>query len=341
MNTESLSLIKSITPHTSQIISLLLLKDNRIASCSYDSTIKIYDPSNDYHCDITITSHRLAVFSLCQLDNSELVSCSDDLSIKIFSLTKDSYTLIRSYDKAHSKTASKLISLSNNRYASASYDATIKIWSQSPYQDTPLTMLQCEKEVFSIIEMKHKDLLISGGFDRMLRIWDLKSYQCISVVKETQCFSRNSLYQIDSERVAVGEDCKITIVNIPKCMIETQIENKTFGYLSSIIKLNEDIILYGCYNGKYLTSSCAQNPKIFFIILFYYYLILNFIILNINIILEYFFIYNYFELLSSNYCNELYKLILHYLIFFYIFFLFSQNYATYCWYDIYYIISLG
>ena len=252
MSTQFLSLIKSITPHKSQIISLLLLKDNRIASCSYDSTIKIYDPSNDYHCDIIITSHTLAVLSLCQLDNSNIVSCSDDLSIRIFSITKDSYSLINSYDKAHSKPVSKLITLSNNRYASASNDATIKIWSQAPYKDTPIATLQCERDVFSILEMKDKDLLISGGFDRMLRIWDLKSYQCISVVKETQCFSRNSLYQIDNDRVAVGEDCKITIVNIPKCIIESRIEDKEFGYVSSIMKLNEDVMLYGCYNGKYV-----------------------------------------------------------------------------------------
>ena len=42
-------IIKTITGHTDYVNSLLHLKDGSVASCSYDNTIRIYDPSNDYH----------------------------------------------------------------------------------------------------------------------------------------------------------------------------------------------------------------------------------------------------------------------------------------------------
>ena len=42
---------KTLTEHSDAVYSLLLLNDGRVASCSDDNTIRIYDPSNDYHCD--------------------------------------------------------------------------------------------------------------------------------------------------------------------------------------------------------------------------------------------------------------------------------------------------
>ena len=51
---EDIKSIKTITGHTYPVISLLLLKDGRVASCSWDKTIRIYAPSNDYHCDQVI-----------------------------------------------------------------------------------------------------------------------------------------------------------------------------------------------------------------------------------------------------------------------------------------------
>ena len=40
---EDIKSIKTITDHTNSVYSLLLLNDGRVASCSYDMTIRIYD----------------------------------------------------------------------------------------------------------------------------------------------------------------------------------------------------------------------------------------------------------------------------------------------------------
>ena len=85
---------KCITDHTSSVFSLLLLKDKRIASCSRDRTIRIYDPSNDYHCDQVIERHKGGIFSICVLDDGSIVSCSGDKSIMI-----GDYTIKNAHDK--------------------------------------------------------------------------------------------------------------------------------------------------------------------------------------------------------------------------------------------------
>ena len=83
--------IKTITDNTKEMTSLLVLLDKRIASSSMDGTIHIYNPSKDFNCD------------------------------------QSSHELISSY-KGHTNTINKVLSLSNNRFASCSDDLTIKIW---------------------------------------------------------------------------------------------------------------------------------------------------------------------------------------------------------------------
>ena len=131
---EDMKAIKTISEHTDEINSLLLLKDKRVASCSRDKTIRIFDPSNDYHCDQVINRHSKSITSICELDDGTIVSCSKDKSIII-----GDYTITN----AHNDYINKVIPLPNNRIASCSYDETIKIWkSNPPYSDTPIKVLE-------------------------------------------------------------------------------------------------------------------------------------------------------------------------------------------------------
>ena len=70
-NIEEVKCIQTITAHTSSVNSLLLLKDKRVASCSADGIIRIYEPSNDYHYKQGISD---GIKSICQLDDGTIVS---------------------------------------------------------------------------------------------------------------------------------------------------------------------------------------------------------------------------------------------------------------------------
>ena len=122
--------VKCITAHTS-VNSLLLLKDKRVASCSTDGIIRIYEPSNDYHCKKGFSD---GIKSICQLDDGTIVSCSYSHSIMI-----GNYII----KNAHNFEINKVIALPNNRIASCSYEHTIKVWkSDPPYSDTPIKVLE-------------------------------------------------------------------------------------------------------------------------------------------------------------------------------------------------------
>ena len=183
--------IKTISEHTDEINSLLLLKDKRVASCSRDKTIRIFDPSNDYHCDQVINRHSKSITSICELDDGTIVSCSKDKSIII-----GDYTITN----AHNDYINKVIPLPNNRIASCSYDETIKIWkSNPPYSDTPIKVLEGHRHwITSLLYIKEKDIMISGSWDETYRLWNMSTYQCETIIKGIiHCSNTNCLYQID------------------------------------------------------------------------------------------------------------------------------------------------
>ena len=71
------------------------------------------------------------------------------------------------------------------------------------------------KDVVSIVYIKEREKLFSTSFDFTCRLWNLKTYQCEAVFKGfEECVYNNSLYQIDKDRVIVGEKPRFTIINI-------------------------------------------------------------------------------------------------------------------------------
>ena len=214
---EDIKSIKTITGHTSSVTSLLHLKDGRVASCSWDNTIRIYDPSNDYHCDQVIKRHSEGITSICQLDDGTIVSCSFDRTIMI-----GDYTI----NNAHDSLIFKVITLPNNRIASCSDDKTIKIWkSNPPYSDTPIKVLRGHSKcVASLLYIKERDIMLSGSVT--LGLWNMSTYQCDKEIEGVKCCYNNSLCQIDKDRVIVGGYNSFYIVNIDKGVVEKRIENR-------------------------------------------------------------------------------------------------------------------
>ena len=68
--------IKTINNHFGHVNCVIVLKDKRIASCSYDGCIRIFNPLNNFSCELIIDDNFNGIRTLCQLDNSLPISCS-------------------------------------------------------------------------------------------------------------------------------------------------------------------------------------------------------------------------------------------------------------------------
>ena len=94
--------------------------------------------------------------------------------------------------------------------------------------------------------------MISGSWDSTLRLWNMSTYQCVTVIKGVKCCDNNSIYQIDKDRVIVGGYNTFYIVNIDKCIIEKTIEDISLGTVNCFLKLRDNhTILCGCSDGKF------------------------------------------------------------------------------------------
>ena len=99
----------------------------------------------------------------------------------------------------------------------------------------------------TLLYIKERDILISGSNDKTLRLWNMSTYQCDKVIEGVECYSTNSLYQIDKDRVIVGGYKSFCIVNIDKCIIEKRIEDESLGDVRCFLKLRDNkTILCGC-----------------------------------------------------------------------------------------------
>ena len=257
---DKIKCIKTISDNAFSVNFLLLLKDKRIASCACAGTIRIYDPSNDYHCDQVIQRHWEPITSICELDDGTIVSCSCSGTIII-----GDYAI----KNAHEFEINKVIALPDNRIASCSIDNTIKIWkSNPPYSDTPIKVLEGhDNGVRCLLYIKERDIMISGSEDEILRLWNMSTYQCGTVIEGVDCCWTHSLYQIDKDRVIVGGYNSFSIVNIDKF----EIENTIKGSATCFLKLRDNkTILCGCDDGillfydmntkEYKESSTLDSP---------------------------------------------------------------------------------
>ena len=201
--------IKTIVSPTNQLRSLVLLNDNTIALCSIGYSIWIYAPFSDYSCKEEKSSK--SIYSLLQLTDNTIVSFSYmTLSLGAFEIEND-----------YTDNIAKLVELPDNRIAACSISNDIFIWkSTPPYSSFPIKVLQGHsKFLLTILYIKERGLLASVALDKTLRLWNMKTYQCVNVIGGVNCYCSNSFEEGDKDRVIIGHRDGFSVINIDKCRI--------------------------------------------------------------------------------------------------------------------------
>lgn len=76
-------LLQTLYNHSENINALILLDDNRFASCSGDKTINIYS-IDSFKLLSTMKGHKQSVYDICKISNQEIISCSSDHTIRVW-----------------------------------------------------------------------------------------------------------------------------------------------------------------------------------------------------------------------------------------------------------------
>lgn len=240
----TMKLKKVIEGSDSFILSVCVLNDGRLASCSYNLKIKVFNLETD-KCDLVLKGHRDFVVFVSLLNNGYLASSSYDKTIKIWEINKFHYQCIKTL-KGCKDYIFRTIQLSNNRMGSCSLDKTIRIWN-SNFPFNCITILRRHTDwVISLIELRNREYLVSGGNDKTIRFWCNSTYKNKYSIRNVMC-ETNSLLEVDNNLLLAGEGNVLTIINTLTLQVETKIFfQNDFKCISSLLQMKDLSLICGC-----------------------------------------------------------------------------------------------
>ena len=188
----------SLNAHKDKIVSLIELSSGKIATGSYDHTIKIWDLFN-FECQKTIYEQG-NVFCLLEFKHNYLLSGTDKNTIQLWNIDDSKNNYVCKYE-GHSLWINCLVNCDENYFASCSNDSDIRIWDYNSSK--------CEKIlkghtdcVLTIIRL-NEEKLCSGSSDLTIKVWNWKVNVCEMTFEESDDWIR-CLYLLSNGYILSG-----------------------------------------------------------------------------------------------------------------------------------------
>ncbi len=234
--------------HNNYIMSMSVFPSGNIISVSKDKSIKIYDNRLNILQYIQ-NAHEDLIGCVNIKDENNFVTCSNDKKIKTWIKKDNQFEINQIIENAHNQIIRKVIYYLDNKLISCSYDTTIKIWEEKNNHYQNIFTLNHSKEVFSILLLKDKNILVSSGWDGTY-FWNIYNFEFI-FYEEAFCCKVNALKRIDNDRIIVGggNNGIIKIISISDREIIFNIENKFECWGICVID-NKKLFLIGGRSSK-------------------------------------------------------------------------------------------
>ncbi|KAL2887302.1 Vegetative incompatibility protein HET-E-1 [Ceratocystis lukuohia] len=194
--------LQTLEGHGSFVTSVMFSKDGqRLASASWDNTIKIWDATSGV-CLQTLEGHDRGVTSVVfSNDGQQLASGSRDNTVKIWDATSDA--CLQTFRDHDDEVTSVVFSNDGQRLASASSDTTVKI--RDATSGACLQALEGhDREVMSVVYSNDGQRLASGSWDNTVKIWDTTSGACLQTLEGHGWNVTSVVFSNDGQRLASG-----------------------------------------------------------------------------------------------------------------------------------------
>ncbi|KAJ6276546.1 WD40-repeat-containing domain protein [Bipolaris maydis] len=192
--------LQTFEGHSSHVTSVAFSHDStRLASASWDSTVKIWDASNGT-CLHTLDGHSSAVESVAfSHDSTRIASASWDKTVKIWDAS--SGMCVHTLEGHSDNVRSVAFSHDSTRLASASDDSTVKIWDAS--SGTCLhTVEGHSSDVYSVAFSHNSARLASASWDSTVKIWDASSGTYLHTLEGHSSYVTSVAFSHNSTRLA-------------------------------------------------------------------------------------------------------------------------------------------
>jgi hypothetical protein len=162
--------------HISYVCALTVLHNGWLASCSNDTTIKLWDITGQKIK--TLHGHSNTVWALTVLPNGWLASGSNDKTIKLWDITGQEIKTLR----GHIDSVSTLAVLPNGWLASGSGNNTIKLWDVNTGQLIKTLHGHTRCWIDALTVLRNGWLASCGSGNNTITIWDIHTGQEIKTL---------------------------------------------------------------------------------------------------------------------------------------------------------------
>jgi hypothetical protein len=228
--------------HTNWVYAVVVLPHGKLASGSWDDTIRIWDIATQ-RCESTLRGHVLGVYSLAVLSHGKLASGSSDKTIRIWNISSQQCEMVF---RGHDDCVCALVQLPNGMLASGSWDKTVRGWDLMT-QECKFTLQGHDDAVRTLVVLPHNKLA-SGSNDKSIRIWDLNTQQC-DVILTGHSSSVLTTTLLAGGRLASGsKDKHIRVWNLLTQQCELTLKGS--GAVWSLTPLPNNRLASGCIEGS-------------------------------------------------------------------------------------------
>ena len=245
--------VNTLYYHNSPVLSLSVLNNDSLISCSEDSTINIYHSSN-FKLKYTLKGHTKGISYIASTNKGDkIISSSLDNTIKVWQLYdeepffKCEHTLI-----GHTDYVNKVIWINDSNIMSISKDKTIKIWKGFVPYDHISTIQAHDENIKDIILLKNGNV-ISCSDDKKLIMWDIVIEQeeikinNKLIIEEVYCNGNNCMKETNEGKIIVAGFETIYLINLESGIIETEI--RSVGIITSVLYANDYTLWCGHTEG--------------------------------------------------------------------------------------------
>lgn len=202
--------------------SVAFSRDGLLASGSYDSTIRLWDPATgSLLC--TLEGHSSYIGALAFSLYGNLASGSSDTTVCLWDPSTGS---LLSTLRGHSDTVQAVAFSADGKLASGSYDKTLRIWD--PTTGSLLSVFEGHSSSVSCLAFLIDGMLASGSYDRTVRLWDPATGSLLSTL-EGHSASVTSIASMPDGLVSAGKDGTVRFWDTEK------------GVLLNLFRIDDDI----------------------------------------------------------------------------------------------------
>ena len=237
--------ILKINIHKEEVRCLIMLKDGRIASGSYDNSIIIYN-KRTYKPELIIKEHNRYISCLKELSSGILASCSWDNTIKLFNINRNNYYILQTLNY-HNDDVYEIIELNNKQLASCSYDKSIIFYLKLNNRYTMNYKIDTSDFSNSLIQTKDNEICYSFYHNNpendfcFFDILERKKIKTLNNIKGSK------LLMITEDLLLIGGS-EIFIINVNQYNIIRTIYAPS--YIRTICMINENSIITGDNSGR-------------------------------------------------------------------------------------------